>query len=393
MISPLKTIACRIRRLICPIASVIGGAGIAILACGGSKTAAAQELPALSPTSVTATNSAAANSAAAPVDGGATLETRDAAGQGAGGPAAPSPPQAESEARQAPTASSNVAISATSMAGLTITTLALDGANTSAQLPETGSALSQPPESASEGADGVSAGMPVWKLLVIDVRSVFTAPARWTGGEWALFGVGVAGVAALTRADNHLRTEVLRSNSSFETHLADGFRPFGSYAAFGVLGAFYAGGLLGHDAKAQETALDGLIASGIAAGIITPVLKEAVGRSRPSAHKGVYDFHPFSGSASFPSGEATEAFAVGSVIATEYHSVWVDVLAYGTATMVGFARMREDAHWASDVVMGALIGTAVGRTVVHVNHRLRARMTVAPLIAPGARGLTIQTAF
>jgi membrane-associated phospholipid phosphatase len=353
MIDPVKTNGCRCRRLTWHRASVLGGVGISLLVCGGLQTAAAQELSA--PAGVSAAESAAApagDRSSAPV-------TENTAGKEAGG-AATQPLQVDSEAPPALAAQT---------------------------------AASPPTENAPEDLDGVSAGMPVWKLLVIDVRSVFTAPAHWTGGEWALFGAGVAGVAALTRADTRLRTEVLRGNSSFETHLADGFRPFGSYAAFGVLGAFYAGGLLGHDTKAQETAVDGLIASGIAAGVITPILKEAVGRSRPSTHKGVYDFHPFSGSASFPSGETTEAFAVGSVIATEYPSAWVDILAYGTATMVAFARMREDAHWASDVVTGALIGTAVGRVVVHVNQRLRARLTVAPLIAPGARGLSIQTAF
>jgi membrane-associated phospholipid phosphatase len=330
MTDPGAAAGCRARRVIRPLVSFLHGVGLALLACGAVQPAVARELSA--PAAVT------------------------------------TPGQAVAEV----------------------------GTPVAGSLPAPVSAASPPATNATDAtaaADGVSAGMPVWKLLVIDARSVFTAPAHWTGGEWALFGVGVAGVAALTQADKHLRTEVLRGNSSFETNLADDFRPFGSYAAFGVLGAFYAGGLLGHDAKAQETALDGLIASGIAAGVITPILKEVVGRSRPSTHKGVYDFHPFSGNASFPSGESTEAFAAGSVIAAEYPHLWVEIASYGTASLVAFARMREDAHWASDAVAGALIGITVGRAVVHLNRRLRARVSVAPLIAPGAQGLTIHTAF
>ncbi len=247
----------------------------------------------------------------------------------------------------------------------------------------------------SSGAlpDGVSAGMPVWKLLVVDARSVLTAPARWDGRDWAIFGASVAGVAALTLSDKHLRTEALAGDAPLETTLANDFRYFGNYAAFGVLGAFYAGGALAHDRKAQETALDGLIASIIAGGVITTVLKEVTGRSRPSTHRGVYDFHPFSGNASFPSGETTEAFAVGSVIATQYPHWWVDVASYGTASLVAFARMREDGHFASDVTAGALIGTVVGRAVVHLNRRLRARLAVAPIVAPDARGVTFRAAF
>ncbi|HLX09489.1 MAG TPA: phosphatase PAP2 family protein [Thermoanaerobaculia bacterium] len=242
-------------------------------------------------------------------------------------------------------------------------------------------------------AEHVSAGMPVWKLLAVDARSILTAPVSWTEHDWAVFGIGVAGVAGLTLADKHLRTEALRGDAPLETKLANDFRYFGNYAAFGVLGAFYAGGRIANDAKAQETALDGLIASILAGGVITTAIKEVAGRSRPSTHQGVYDFHPFSGNASFPSGESTEAFAAGSVIAAQYPNPWVEISCYGTASLVAFARMREDGHWASDVVMGALIGTTVGRAVVHLNRRLRARVSVAPLLAPGAQGLTLHTAF
>jgi len=242
---------------------------------------------------------------------------------------------------------------------------------------------------------GVSAGMPVWRLFVVDAGSIFSAPAHWTGHDWAVFGIGAATVVGLTLEDKHLRTEALRGDAPLETKLANDFRYFGNYATFSLLGAFYIGGRIGHDNKLQETALDGLIASVLAGGVIAGVLKEVTGRYRPSTHKGVYSFKPFSGNASFPSGESTEAFAAGSVIAAEYPHLWVEIPCYGVASLVAFARMREDGHWASDVVAGALIGTTVGRAVVHLNRRLRARMnvSVAPLLSPGAQGLTIRTAF
>jgi membrane-associated phospholipid phosphatase len=263
------------------------------------------------------------------------------------------------------------------------------GSSAGATMPETAAGAAKPAPSAG----GVSAGMPVWKLLVVDARSVFTAPAHWTGRDWGLFSLEVAAVVGVGTADRTLRHDVLRGPSPTESNLAETFRPLGTYASYGVLGGFYLGGLIAHDDRAQETALDGLIASAIAAGVMTPVLKEVTGRSRPSTHKGTYDFHPFSGNASFPSGEATQAFAVGAVIAAEYPNAWVEILSYGLAGMVAFARMREDAHFASDVLAGALIGNGVGRAVVRINRRLRARVAVAPLVAPHAHGLTLITAF
>ena len=84
-------------------------------------------------------------------------------------------------------------------------------------------------------------------------------------------------------------------------------------------------------------------------------------------------FHPFSGSDnSFPSGHATQAFAVASVISAHSDQVWVSVTAYTIAGLVGFSRIYHNAHWTSDVTAGALIGTFVGRGVVALNKRLRA---------------------
>ena len=135
---------------------------------------------------------------------------------------------------------------------------------------------------------------------------------------------------------------------------------------------------------------DGAIASLIASGLITPALKEALGRSRPHQAASGTDFHPFGGRASFPSGHTTQAFAVASVIAGEYDSRWVDVAAYGSAALVGYARVLHDAHYLSDVAAGALVGTLVGRTVVRANSRRRGeRVSVAPALGRDRAGVAV----
>jgi len=378
MIQPVETHRCRIRRRMCPLTSVHGLAAIAFLACGAVHTALAQK-PLAAPAA------AASEQAAAPAGDQTTAPaTTDTAGQEAGNAATPSPSpppppsaQADGQLQPALPASDGGSAAAPPLGG------------------EAGNAFSPATRSVPQAAatESVTAGMPVWKLFAVDARDILTAPANWTGHDWTVFGVGVAGAAALTLADKHLRTEALRGDAPLETTLSNDFRYFGNYAAFGVLGLFYVGGRLGSDVKAQETAVDGLFASILAGGVITTGIKEIAGRSRPATHKGVYDFHPFSGNASFPSGESTEAFAAGSVIAAQYPHLWVEIACYGTASLVAFARMREDGHWASDVAFGALIGTTVGRAVVHLNNRLRTRVNVAPLVAPHAQGVTLQTAF
>ncbi len=250
----------------------------------------------------------------------------------------------------------------------------------------------QPPAAAKE-VDGVSAGMSAAKLLLVDVREVLRSPEHWHRKDWALFTAEVLAVVGLGVFDESLQRDVLRPKSAFADNLAKDFRTFGNYGSFEVLGGFYLGGLLAHDVKAQETTLDGLFASGIAGGLISPFLKLVVGRDRPNAHQGAYDFHPFSLKVSFPSGESTQAFAVASVISTQYPNPWVEFLSYTTAAITSWGRIRENGHWSSDVLAGAFIGYHVGRTVVHINNKLRARVRLAPMVSQDARGVVMKASF
>jgi membrane-associated phospholipid phosphatase len=77
---------------------------------------------------------------------------------------------------------------------------------------------------------------------------------------------------------------------------------------------------------------------------------------------------------SFPSGHATAAFAAASAVTSEARRWWpheqwvVATVMYGGATLVGLSRMYNNAHWASDVALGAGIGTFSGIKVVRYSH-------------------------
>jgi len=132
---------------------------------------------------------------------------------------------------------------------------------------------------------------------------------------------------------------------------------------------------------------DGLASSLIAAGVISPILKLTVSRARPSQAESTFDRDR--GGMSFPSGHATQAFAVASVIAAHYDSPWVKVAAYGLAGLVGLARMEQGEHFASDVLAGALIGTAVGNAVVRFHDSERLHISFAPSMNPRAHGAAL----
>ena len=114
----------------------------------------------------------------------------------------------------------------------------------------------------------------------------------------------------------------------------------------------------------------GLIASTIGfvfvsvggAGLIGNLIKYILGRARPKLFDtlGPFDFQLFSfdpDHASFPSGHATNIFALATVLAM----LWPRgrVLLYTVATWIAASRVLIGQHYFTDAVGGAILGTAV----------------------------------
>lgn len=232
------------------------------------------------------------------------------------------------------------------------------------------------------------------KLLLQDAQYILTAPIRWDYRDWKIFAFGtlaVVGTAALLDKPVHEASQRVRNAST--DRAARIFEPFGYYYTFGVLGGFYLAGVALDDPRIMNVAQDGIASSLIAAGIITPALKFSIGRSRPRQDEGTYRFRMFNGNISFPSGHTTEAFAVASVIAAHYDSLWIQTAAYGMATLVGLSLIDLNAHFSSDVLAGALIGSVVGNAVVRFNAQKRSRFNFQPFLNRDTRGMAIVFAY
>lgn len=232
------------------------------------------------------------------------------------------------------------------------------------------------------------------EILFDDVKHVVTSPARWEKTEWHTAGwASLAVVGTALVVDRPLRDEMRRhsGNNSFITQM----ERFGSQYAAGVVGGFYVVGALTDNDTALQVAQDGIAASLIASGIVTPAIKLVAGRSRPRAGEAVYNFKPLSdANSSFPSGHTTEAFALASVIANHYDETWVTCTSYSIAGLVGLARTYHQAHFASDVVAGAMIGTLVGKSVVSYNAGLRSgKLALLPDFSRGLIGVRIAGRF
>jgi len=236
-------------------------------------------------------------------------------------------------------------------------------------------------------------------LLLKDTRHVLTAPLYWEKREWLWLGAASAGLGAMTLLDKPFADFVHRNHNDATDVVARNIDPFGAEYSFGVLAAFYLEGSVFDSPKARAVAQDGLAASLIASGMITPTLKYTLGRARNEQGKGPYDFDFFnSHQNAFPSGHTTQAFAVASVIAAHYDSPWVKAAVYGAASLVGYARIQRNRHWPTDVGAGVVIGTAVGNSVVHFNQSQRAqhhtsKVSFAPLFDGKAMGLSMSYGF
>lgn len=200
-----------------------------------------------------------------------------------------------------------------------------------------------------------------------DVVAVAKAPAA----EWKKVAAGAAVVGAALLVDDEL-ARVARNNDSSAGHdITGAIEPFGGGASDKVMAGFLLYGITAKNDRARAVAFDAIISTTIASKVVTPALKELTGRQRPNG--GDAD--------AFPSNHATQAFAVASVVASHYSERrWVKWAAYGLATGVGISRVYRGAHWTSDVIAGAAIGSLVGHTVVKTNRGERAKWTVRPIL-------------
>ena len=197
--------------------------------------------------------------------------------------------------------------------------------------------------------------------------------------------LGLGAVALLSVADEPLRDALQDHRSAGRDDLARTFKHFGEPVVYlPVALGTVAVGLVTR--RPAVTRAGGRIAGSlVVAGLVTNLIKPAVGRRRPDGGEGAFDFSPFSGQDSWPSGHTTMAFALATSVSDEVHSLPVTVALYGAATLTAWSRMNDDRHWLTDVVTGAAVGVVSAKVI---NGRLRVFGVGGPrfLLEPGRVG-------
>ena len=182
--------------------------------------------------------------------------------------------------------------------------------------------------------------------------------------------------------------------------VSQGFTKLGNGATVAaILGITYLSSRRAHNdrlAEASSLATESLLD----AGIWIEILKTATARIRPSASEGGEFFQYGSkNNSSFPSGHAMGAFSVASVFAETYRDKrWVPWLSYGVATLISASRLTLGRHFPGDVVVGAVLGTSIGRGVVGRSREegpspRRMKGSVVPVVGPDGRGVGVGWAY
>lgn len=127
-------------------------------------------------------------------------------------------------------------------------------------------------------------------------------------------------------------------------------------------GAYFIGAVM-KNGKLKKVGLFA-VASGLATQIVTEAFKKTFHRVRPNGSESPYEFFE-EGNNSFFSGHTSGAFSLATVIAEVYKDKpLIPYLAYGIATMTAYARMHDQKHWATDVMMGAVAGHLVTKIMI-----------------------------
>ncbi len=151
----------------------------------------------------------------------------------------------------------------------------------------------------------------------------------------------------------------------------------GSYV---IGGSMYVVGRLSKNERLADLGWHGT-ESLIVGELVAVVIKGTMGRQRPYVlprNSNSYQlFRGFGGPdqfRSFPSGHATSAFAAAAAVSSETSRWWPETrwiigpILYTGAALTGVSRMYNNRHWASDVLVGAGIGTFAGLKIVRYHH-------------------------
>ena len=209
----------------------------------------------------------------------------------------------------------------------------------------------------------------------------------FTKRDAVLTGLAVAATAAVFSVDSRIAHRFQAGNPNYAagTTLRSAAEKFSFVNEKSLSGAGVLGYAISRVATGPTSASTDIAAHVSEAVLISTVFNTVIrgvgGRSRPFVTNGdnPHDFNLGKGFSNFdyrafPSVHASSSFATAAVLTAETRrrhpgaALAVGLVSYGVAAMPGLSRIYLGKHWASDVVMGAFVGTLTGLKVEWFEH-------------------------
>ncbi|MDR7209983.1 phosphatase PAP2 family protein [Flavobacterium piscis] len=230
----------------------------------------------------------------------------------------------------------------------------------------------------------------------LSVPGDFSAMGHNVSSDWkrtAIYTAGIIGLIAIDKQTTGFLHDHIEPNIKYSLPDVKSTIPHvignDSYIVYPIIG-LYAGSLIINNEKGQVVAVNAIKSLAYSYVLTQVVMKSLASRNRPQRRlnddnpvkepwtKDPWDFgnfdkihfgHGGSGT-SFPSFHATSYFAVAKVFQMEYNNYWIP---YTFVTAVFLADIKSHDHWVSDLLVGGLVGTIIGRSIVISSRKQRAK--------------------
>jgi membrane-associated phospholipid phosphatase len=193
-----------------------------------------------------------------------------------------------------------------------------------------------------------------------DLRHILSSPVRRTPKGTAITGLTLLGTLFLLNEDDEYLSDIANTGSGNSDDVLHRLRVLGHNVPSTTAGLY----LLGYffDSKTlKSSSLESLEAAAIPA-LITAGSGYVIGHKGPQDSSNSDKFEPFNKYRSMPDMNSSLIFSMASVYA--YETPFLETLLYyGIAAGTVYSRLYFQQAWPSDVFLGSILGTAIGRTV------------------------------
>ncbi|MCG9792671.1 phosphatase PAP2 family protein [Flavobacterium algicola] len=247
----------------------------------------------------------------------------------------------------------------------------------------------------------------VLKNSIISVPGDFSEMGHTISSDWkrtALYTGGIIGLIAADKITTGYLHDKIEPTIDYQLPRIDVVKTDidwvdgnNAYILYPILG-LYAGSIIANNEKGQVVAVNAVKAVTYSYVISHLLLKSITGRNRPQRPlngdepavapwtKDNWDFGNFhrpyisseADGTSFPSFHATFYYSVAKVFQMEYNNYWIP---YTIATGVYLADLKNHNHWVSDILIGGLVGTIIGKSVVLSSRKQAEKSTNTAVIS------------